>query len=53
MMEWIYSSQQLVHFFVAEEGGIYLYKIEEEKKGIKEVKHLSGRYHCFLYEPLS
>lgn len=36
-MEWIYSQQTLVSFFVAEEAGIHMYRIEEEKKekGIK------------------
>jgi hypothetical protein len=51
LMECIYSAQQTAHLFIAEEGGIHLYRIEEEKKSIKEVKHLSGKYHCFLYEP--
>lgn len=51
LMEWIYGVQQVAHLFVAEEGGLHLYRFEEEKKYFKETKHISGKYHCFLYEP--
>jgi hypothetical protein len=49
----MYSSPQVANIFIAEEGGIHLYRLEDEKKNIKEVKHISGKYHCFLYEPIS
>jgi hypothetical protein len=51
-MDWIYGSSQSAHLFVAEEGGVHYYRFEEEKKYFKETKHLSGKYHCFLYEPI-
>jgi hypothetical protein len=53
LMDWIYSTPLTANFFVAEEGGIHFYRLEEEKKALKEVKHLSGKYHCYLYEPLT
>ena len=53
VMDWIYNSPQTAHFFVAEDSGLHLYRFEEEKRYFKETKHLSGKYHCFLYEPTS
>lgn len=52
LMDWIYQAPLAAHFVVAEEAGIHLYKLDDEKKSIREVKHISGKYHCFLYEPL-
>lgn len=53
VMDWIYGSSQIAHFFVAENNGLFFYKYDEEKRYFKEVKHTSGKYHCFLYEPTS
>ncbi|CAM6005794.1 unnamed protein product [Sphagnum balticum] len=52
-MDWVYAVPAYCHFFVAEDAGIHLYKLDEEKKIAKEVKMLSGKYHCYLYEPIS
>ena len=51
-MEWIYGSPQ-ASFFIAGENGVHYYKLEEEKRFFKESKHLSGKYHCYLYEPVN
>ena len=53
LMDWIYGSPQTAHLFIAEGGGLHLYKYEDEKKYFKENKHISGKYHCFLHEPTS
>lgn len=51
ILDWVYSAQATFSFFLAEEGGVRLYRVEEEKKQVKEVKFLSGKHHCYLYEP--
>lgn len=51
VMDWMYATQQTASFFLAEDSGVRFYKVEEEKKSVKELKHLSGKYHCFLFEP--
>lgn len=39
--------------FIADHGAVKLYKVDEEKKSIKEIKSISGKYNSFLYSPLS
>ena len=51
LVEWINGAPLTAHLLVAEEAGLHLYKLDEEKKTMREVKHLSGKYHCFLFEP--
>jgi hypothetical protein len=54
LIEWLYSAHQFANFFIAEEGGIRIYRIyEEERRSIKEVKHFSAKYICYLYEPIA
>lgn len=54
LLDWLYAAHETAAFFVAEPAGIHLYQLgEEEKRGVKEVKHLSGKYVCCLYEPLA
>jgi hypothetical protein len=35
LIDWIYGSSQTAHLFVAEEGGVHLYRFEEDKKAFK------------------
>lgn len=41
----------IVDLFVGENNLIRFYKIDEEKRGFKEVKVISGKYNSYLYEP--
>lgn len=53
LFDWVYGVGALCQFFVADEAGVRLYKVDEDKKSFKEVKSLSGKYNSFLYEPIS
>lgn len=47
---WIYGRDN-IDLFIAEASGLRIMKVEEEKKSVKEVKSISGKFNSFLYEP--
>jgi hypothetical protein len=51
LYEWIYSLKGVLDFVIVETGGVHLFKIDDEKNTLKEIKCFSNKISCCWFEP--
>lgn len=52
LFDWVYAMDN-IDLFIADGKEIRFMKVDEEKRSLKQIKSISGKYNSFLYDPLN